>query len=370
MFAQVRERLIRWKFSSPAQQVRFVRWTLPLLLFLIVIAYEFMEHTFSRKEGFSPDFMAEVLFFGILGPMAVWWILGYISKSQERLEDAYREVQRLNAGLEQRVAERTAELARKNEALAKANAELQTLDRLKSEFVSLVSHALRAPLTNINGAIELLNSEREALSPARQEVLDVLHDESARLTQLVQNILDVSLLEAGHLTPRRGPVALRPFLSRLLRGCIPSDGSHRLIVDVPTDLPPVWVDEGHLADVVINLVDNAVKYSPDGGEIRVSARLDGGRENAVVLSIRDQGIGIPPDEQDRLFDQFYRANNAARQTASGYGLGLYFCRKLVEAQDGRIWVESSGVPGEGATFYVSLPSCPEGGGEDDPDSAD
>ncbi|HIC89379.1 MAG TPA: hypothetical protein EYP04_08250 [Anaerolineae bacterium] len=102
--------------------------------------------------------------------------------------------------------------------------------------------------------------------------MDVLQDESARLTQLVQNILDVSSLEAGHLTMHRGPVALRPFLSQLLRSWVPPNGPRRLVVDICSDLPPVWVDETHLAHVVINLVDNAVKYSPDGGEIRVSAR--------------------------------------------------------------------------------------------------
>ncbi|HIC89378.1 MAG TPA: hypothetical protein EYP04_08245 [Anaerolineae bacterium] len=106
----------------------------------------------------------------MLGPTAVWWILGYISRSQQQIEHAHAQIHRLNTDLERRVAERTTELAHKNEALAKANAELQTLDQLKSEFISLVSHALRTPLTNINGAVELLTTERSALSPARQEV--------------------------------------------------------------------------------------------------------------------------------------------------------------------------------------------------------
>jgi len=350
-----------------ARQIKVVQWVLPLVLFSLASGYEMAEHILEGREGVSFNFYAEVFIFGILGPTVVWWVLGWIGENQVRLERANAEIRRLNADLERRVAERTAELAEKNRALAQANAELKALDKLKSDFVSLVSHELRAPLTNINGSIELIAREREALSPARQEALDILRDESARLTKLVQSILDVSLLEAGRLTPNPGPLPLRPFLNQLLRGRLPEDGPHHLVIDVPSNLPPAWVDETHLADVVVNLVDNAVKYSPDGGEIRVSARDGGGQ---LVLSVSDQGIGIPPEEQPRLFERFYRANNSTDREVYGYGLGLYFCRKLIEAQNGRIWVESEGVPGRGATFYLSLPRCSPEEGQDESDFAD
>jgi signal transduction histidine kinase len=244
---------------------------------------------------------------------------------------------------------------------------LKALDDLKSDFVSLVSHELRAPLTNINGGIELIARERQALTPARREALDVLREESTRLTKLVQNILDVSVLEAGRLTTTPGPLPLRPFLTQLLKGRLPADAPHRLVLDIPADLPSIWVDETHLANIIVNLVDNAVKYSPEGGEIRLSAH-NGGAE--IVLSVSDQGIGIPLAEQSRLFERFYRANNAADREVYGQGLGLYFCRKLTEAQKGRIWVESAGVPGQGATFYLSLPQCCPGGSQDGSDIVD
>ena len=264
------------------------------------------------------------------------------------------------------MADRTAELARKNEALKQANAELKALDTMKTDFVSLVSHELRAPLTNINGSIELIAAERQALSPGRQEVLDILSNESARLTHLVQNILDVSLLEAGRLVLNPGMLPLRPFLRQQLNGRLAQNELHKIVLDVPPNLPPAWADELHLAYVMVNLVDNAVKYSPDGGEITVSARGGG---DTLTLSISDHGIGVPPGAQTHLFDRFYRANNGADREVYGHGLGLYFCRKLVEAQHGRIWVESTGIPGQGTTFHITIPACNEEI-DDEPDFID
>jgi len=353
--------------QSVVGRIRVVQWALPLCLFVLASGYEIIEHLLENKEGVSLVFSSEILFFGLLGPATVWWVLRWIGQNQARLEQANAEIRLLNRDLEQRVAQRTAELAEKNAALARANAELKALDKLKSDFVSLVSHELRAPLTNINGSIELITREREALSPARREALDILRDESARLTKLVQNILDVSALEAGRLTTTPGPLPLHPFLDHLLKGRLAPDGPHRLVIDVPSDLPPAWVDETHLADAVVNLVDNAVKYSPAGGEIRISARR---AEQELVLSVSDQGIGIPPAEHAHVFERFYRADNTADRQVYGHGLGLYFCRKLIEAQCGRIWVESAGAPGQGATFYLGLPHCRPGEAGDEPDFAD
>jgi len=339
------------------KQLKIAQWILPLMLFLMASGYESIEHLFTKKEGFSFVLGSEVVVFGVIGPLAVWVVLGWASRNQANLEQANLEISYLNEGLEQRVAERTTELAEKNKALAQANAELKALDTLKSDFVSLVSHELRAPLTNINGSIELIAREKAALSPARREVLDILRQESNRLTKLVQNILDTSLLEAGRLKTTPGPLPLHPFLNQLLKGRFLSDDLHQLVLNIPPDLPPIWVDETHLADVIINLVDNAVKYSPDGGNIEISAQSNGA--DSLLLSVRDQGLGILSEEQKYLFERFYRGNNSADREVYGHGLGLYFCRKLVEAQQGRIWVESEGVPGQGATFYIRLPICCE-----------
>ncbi|RMF03469.1 MAG: sensor histidine kinase [Chloroflexi bacterium] len=361
------KRLYRWVWSqSITEKLETARWLIPVFLFLLAISFEIFEHVVDNNGGMNFYFNSEIAIFGVTGPILVWWVLGWVEKKNAKLIAANTKIKAMNEELEQRVAERTAELAQKNEALEHANAELKALDTMKTEFVSLVSHELRAPLTNINGSIELIAAERQALSSRRQEALDILRNESARLTHLVQNILDVSLLEAGRLVLNPGMLPLRPFLRQQLNGRLAEDKPHHIVLDLPPNLPPAWADEMHLADVVVNLVDNAVKYSPDGGEIRISARNGG---DTLTLSVSDQGIGVPPAEQAHLFDRFYRANNGTDREVYGHGLGLYFCKKLVEAQQGRIWVESAGIPGQGTTFFVTIPACCEEM-DDEPDFID
>ncbi len=341
------------KRHSIIRVLTIVQWVLPIILFFLAAGFEIAEHVVSEHEPYSASFMAELTIFGIIGPVTVWLVLRWVRKNQQQLEAANIQIYTMNFELELRVAERTAELKEKNFALKEANKELQALDDLKSDFVSLVSHELRAPLTNINGGIELIAQHRNKLPERKQAVLDILRDESLRLTYLVQNILDVSLLETGKLNPITGPIALQPFLQTLLASRILTNKKHTLTLDVPSMLPAVCADETHLADVIINLVDNAIKYSPNGGEISVVAWQE--NDDNVIIAVKDQGIGIPPYAQKHLFKQFYRANNNNNREVYGHGLGLYFCRKLIEAQHGTIRMESTGVPGEGSTFFVSIP---------------
>ncbi len=342
--------------KSQSQQLRIVRYVLPLFLFLLASGFEVWEHFIREDEIFSFSFNTEVCIFGLVGPLAVFWVLDWIEGHQKRLETANAKIRRLNRTLEQRVSERTAELKQKNIALQEANAELQALDKMKSDFVSLVSHELRAPLTNINGGIELIARERDVFSPRKRDVLDILRRESDRLTRLVQNILDISLLEMGKFNPVPGPIAPQPFLRTLLTSQWHTGSAHKLTLDAPSDVGTAWADETHVADAVMNLINNAVKYSPPGSEICVSAQQ---QNNHIIISVSDQGVGIPKQAQKHVFDRFYRADNASDRETYGHGLGLYFCRKLIEAQNGKIWVQSSGVPGEGSTFYISLPAAQE-----------
>ncbi len=331
-----------------------VQWILPIILFFLAASFELGEHIIYEHDSLSPAFISEMAIFGVIGPVTVWMVLRWVRRNQKQLEIANIQIYEMNAELEGRVAERTAELRDKNQKLKEANEELQALDDLKSDFVSLVSHELRAPLTNINGGIELIARHKDKLPERKQAVLDILRDESERLTHLVQNILDVSLLETGKLQPVAGPIALSPFLNTLLKSRMHTQNYYTITVNAPHGLPAAWADETHLADVVINLVDNSIKYSPDGGEISVTAQQ---ADDEIIIAVQDRGIGIPPYAQKHLFKQFYRANNNNNREVYGHGLGLYFCRKLIEAQNGKIWVESSGAPGEGSTFSVSLPIC-------------
>jgi signal transduction histidine kinase len=231
-----------------------------------------------------------------------------------------------------------------------ANEELTQLDRLKDEFVSLVSHELRAPLTNINASVELLLAEDP---PAKSRAkLEIIGQEAQRLTRLVQSVLDVSRIQAGRLELLTAPVE-PAALCRAAIARQPADRPWRL--DVARGTPPVLADAERVPEVLGNLLDNAVKYSEPGTAVDLSVRPLG--EDEVLFAVADHGIGIAPDELARIFERFHRVERGDARDTYGHGLGLYIARRLVEAHGGRMWAEST--PGTGSTFLFTLPVAPE-----------
>ncbi|MBM3127726.1 MAG: PAS domain S-box protein [Chloroflexi bacterium] len=276
---------------------------------------------------------------------------------------AEQAIQQLNLELEAKVAERTAQLAaatdelrRRNRELEIANQELQKLDELKSEFVSMVSHELRAPLTNINGSIELLLSgDAPCYDRGHRELLQIVGEQSARLTRLVQGILNVSRIEAGQLILQPQAFNIVALIEKVI-GVWESRGvTHQFEHPQAQNLPSIWADRDRTEEVLFNLIDNATKYSPENAPIRVEAESDG---KFVTVSVSDRGIGIPSEEVDKIFDKFHRVDRSDHTETYGHGLGLFICRRLIEAQGGRIGVES--VLGEGSTFRFSLPLAGRG----------
>lgn len=334
--------------------VRWIQWALPLALFGIVAVYEVWEHLVLKGEPVtSLHLSGEILFFGILGPAAVSGVLAYIRRLLGEQWAARLEFERLNRELEVRVAERTATLEQRNAEMARANAELRQLDQMKSDFVALVSHELRAPLTALNGGLELALQQTGALPPTARRTLEVMARESERLTRFVQTILDLSRLEAGKLTLTLGPVAALPLLQHAAEAALP-DGHRPVRWDVPRDLPPLWADETCLEEILRTLVRNADAYSPPRKPIDIAARVADGR---MLLSVTDQGPGIPAEMQCHIFERFYRGQRG-ENTSPGWGLGLYFARKLSEPQGGQLSVRSpahAGAGAPGAEFTLSLP---------------
>jgi signal transduction histidine kinase len=241
------------------------------------------------------------------------------------------------------------------------------VDRLKSEFVSVVSHELRTPLTSILGYTELLLA-REFAPVERREFIQTVHKEADHLANLVEDLLNVSRLDAGKIKLERWVMAL-PKLVRELVAQMNAEldvERHRLLLDVPESLPPIYADRDRVRQILSNLLSNAIKYSPEGGEVVLHASVlhrppasapQLPPEPALLISVRDQGIGIPPHELSRIFERFYRVDNSNTRRIGGTGLGLAITRALVELHGGRIWVEST--PGEGSTFYVTLPLATE-----------
>lgn len=271
---------------------------------------------------------------------------------------AEQQIRQLNRELEARVAQRTQELEEayqalraKHEELQRVNQELKELDRLKSDFVSMVSHELRTPLTNINGSVELMLQAGDTLEPETQrQMLHIIGEQSARLTRLVKGILNVSRIESRNLYLHIEPVDILSLVRKVIVNLSTNAGNHRFDVMEDDRLPPVWADPDRVEEVLTNLLDNAVKYSPEGGTITIAAHPQDG---AMVISVTDRGMGIPERERDKIFDKFYRIERGDARETYGHGLGLYISKKLVEAHGGHMWVESE--LGAGSAFSFTLP---------------
>ena len=337
--------------------VRLVRWVLPLLLAVIAVIIEWSEHIAYEEEGITPAFIVEVGLFAVVGPVAVAIVLTWVA----RIIDGYRAtaaaLEAMNRSLENMVAERTRHLEAVTSQLAAANSDLRQLDRMKSEFVSLVSHQLRAPLTNINGALEIVAQDADRLPASSQRTLQILSLESERLSRLIQTILDVSRIESGQLNPRLGPVAVEPLLARTCSAALTGEPDRPLALKVEPALPPAWADEMLAEEVVRNLLENAIHYSPPAAAVEISARA---RDSVIEIAVVDHGPGVPVAEQDQIFQSFHRLGDA-ETTTKGYGLGLYFAQKLVAAQGGQITLESPVWPEPdrgGARFMFTLPIAP------------
>ena len=344
--------LLNWLSKERFLNLGVLQWALPLFLSLTAIIFELAEHV-SEGELMAPAFLAETIIFGFMGPIIVALLIAWMEEIVSAEKLSAQQVHALNRELENKVEERTATLEQRNQELARANQELQQLDEMKSEFVSLVSHELRAPLTTLNGGLELALQHGETLPPLARRTLETMVGESTRLTQLVQRILDVSRLEAGKLEINLGPVALRPLMEQAAEVVlIPK--KCRIEWKFKENLPPVWADEIHLEEIVRNLMRNAEKYSPPESVIQLCASQEG---DHIRISVKDHGMGIPKEYHQYIFERFGRAHSG-ENAPPGWGLGLYFARKLIQAQGGSIGVNSpiwDNVESPGAEFYLLVP---------------
>ena len=231
------------------------------------------------------------------------------------------------------------------------------VDRLKSEFVATVSHELRTPMTAIKGYVDiLLMGAAGSLTDQQRRFLKIVQNNTERLNLLVGDLLDISRIEAGRIALVMEPLGLGALLREVVteQQRIAQEAGREITVEVEAldDLPLVRGDQERVRQIVENLVENAYRYTPDGGRVQVTAAV---RDGEVQVDVSDTGIGIPLEEQPRVFERFYRGENPLVMASAGTGLGLAIVKTLVEMHGGRIWVESSGVPGEGSTFSFTLP---------------
>ncbi len=266
-------------------------------------------------------------------------------RQEESLREAYRQteesrqaLEQLSGQLEEKVVEKTADLSAALEQLEEQNRLLRSLDRLKSEFVALTSHELRTPLMAISGGLELIASHKKPLPADIRANLELVRKESERLSRFVENILDLSALEAGRMPLQIGPLRIADSLEQArtalaaAHGGLESRNLRRLKIHLPDGLPEVAADAHIVASIFFQLVDNAFKYAPDG-PVSVTAKAV---PEGVEVVVADRGPGIPAEKRERIFQMFSRLEDRDTPRVRGVGLGLYISRKMVEAMGGAI----------------------------------
>ena len=262
----------------------------------------------------------------------------------------YDDLWKSHRELEAKVKERTLELA-------KANEQLKRMNKMKSDFVSNVSHELRTPLTSIKGYASILSDGKlGAMSEDQRQRLLRINEQTNTLTQLVNDLLDISRIESGKVVMELKPIAAQELLENPVDLLQPQIRDKRITLEVNPGEKPVeiWVDREKMERALLNLLGNAVKFTPPGGRITVQLS---NRKEEVQFDIADTGIGIDAKDIQHLFEEFFRSENAIRQNIKGTGLGLSLVKQIIEAHEGKIWVKSK--MGEGSTFSFSLPLRPK-----------
>ncbi len=285
-----------------------------------------------------------------------------IEKNRVELED-------LNRNLEFRVAEKTENLTKayerlqlSNQNLAVANRELELankklkeLDQLKSDFISVVSHELRTPLTSIKAFTELILIKPRMTAEKRSRFLSIINNETDRLARLINDILDLTKIEAGklswHVTQVSLPEVIRTSVTNIQS--LADNKSLIMELNMPDPLPRLYGDRDRLVQVITNILSNAIKFTPDGGRISIEASYEEQPRRQIMVHIADTGVGIPHKHLDSIFEKFRRAGDALTNISEGTGLGLAITKQIVEYHGGRIWAEST--PGSGSTFSFTLP---------------
>jgi signal transduction histidine kinase len=275
--------------------------------------------------------------------------IGMLSLSRVRV-DAFSDEEAELAALLGRLVATAVQNIRAYEAERRRVEELHQLSRLRADFVSLVSHELRSPMAAVIGAARTLQDRWRSLAPEQREAfLALIGDETSRLAALIGDVLDTSRLEAGTFSYRFEDVDLGQLVRDAVQTAAVAQQDVRVVASMHATLPAIRGDRERLRQVLANLIDNAVKYSPEGGEVQVRAGAENG---AVRISVHDHGPGIPLDQQVRIFEKFGRAD-VPGGSKPGTGLGLFIARSIAEAHGGRLDVSSS--PEQGAAFTLTLP---------------
>jgi signal transduction histidine kinase len=299
--------------------------------------------------------------------------LGVVSQSFDtmamQLEKNRSELENLNRHLELRVAEKTENLTRayerlqlSNQKLATANRELEganwklkEIDQLKSDFISVVSHELRTPITSIRAFAELIIMKPGMPEEKRNKMLTIINIETKRLTRLINDILDLTKIESNNVSWHLDTLSIEDIIQTSVSviQSLADNKSLTITMSVQQDLPPLLGDRDRLIQVVTNILSNAIKFTPQGGDIEIAVRREETPTPLIVVKITDTGVGIPETDLELIFEKFRRSGDLLTNNIEGTGLGLAITRQIVEHHGGRIWAQSA--MGAGSVFTFTLP---------------
>ena len=268
----------------------------------------------------------------------------------DQLANTEEELRFLNQELEAKVEVRTQELEEMVVNLAELNEELKALDSMKSEFVALVSHELRAPLTNIRTGLEMMLHSKAGGGKKNQESLKLIMSETDRLSSFVEMILDLSALEAGRFQLQIREIPIEKVIEDVVYRFSNQPNSHRLIVDVPTSIPFVHADEQALQSILFHLIDNALKYAPQGNVDIKAFNTD----EVVFIQVVDSGPGIPENEREHVFEMFYRLDTSDSRDIYGRGLGLNLAKRFLDLMGGGIQIKDAQGQGTVVEFWLPM----------------
>lgn len=321
------------------------------LLGVFSLNFFFLPPLFTLSIAHSQNWVALTAFFTTA--LAVGQLSARAKKRAEEAEAGRREIERLYKELQSAF-----ERASQAEALRQS-------EKLKSALLDAVTHDLRTPLTSIKASITTLldevrgRSQEDQVVPldaeARREMMEVIDEESDRLNRFISGLIDLARIEAGELHLRRRWGTVEEIISTALGRAENLIRGRQVNVNVESELPVVRVDERAVSEVVYTLVDNAAKYSPKGTAINISARRSG--DGMILMAVEDQGSGIAPNLRERVFDKFFRATrdgDISTHKPSGTGMGLAIAKGIIEAHEGRIWIESA-ADGKGTRVVFTLP---------------
>lgn len=297
---------------------------------------------------------------------ALMSVMEDVSRARDELEikvkERTAELEEAKANLERRVAERTADLEASRKAvlhmmknLKDDMEKLKVIDRMKTEFLSMVSHELRTPLTPIKGYLYLLISEKMGkLSEEQKKALEIISRQSEHLQTLIDSILDLSRIERGVPIPlKKEPLSLKTAIEEVAEATkIQAQAKElKVLLEIQEGLPTIMADEVKIKRAITNLVGNAIKFTPQGGEIRLRAFAE---DSSIRVEVIDTGIGIAQENLTKIFEKFYQVDSSITRTAGGMGLGLPIAKEIIELHGGKIWAESEGL-GRGSRFIFTLP---------------